>query len=135
MKHESPVARFIAERISASGQLQKDIAQKAGFESPNVVTMIKQGITKLPLERVGPLARALETDPLKLLHMCLEEYSPLTWSAIKPYLQPVITEEERQLINALRQGAGAARLEALSEASRVHLQNFLDSVRNTEEAL
>lgn len=132
MNNKSRVAHFIAERISASGKLQKDIAEKAGFEKPNVITMIKQGKTKLPLERVGPIARALEADPVALLHMCLEEYQPETWRAVKPYLQPALSEAERQIISVLRARAGTPFIEALSEESKRHLRNLLDSVRNNE---
>ena len=48
MNPTSPVARFIAARILDIGKSQKDIAREVGFESANVITMIKQGATKLP---------------------------------------------------------------------------------------
>ena len=70
----SQVARFITARIEASGYSQKDIATLSGFERPNIITMIKQGKTRLPLDKIGPMANALETDATQLLKMCLEEY-------------------------------------------------------------
>lgn len=76
MKTSSEVARFITSRIVATGQKQKDIARKAGFDKPNIITMIKQGSTKLPLAKLGAMAKALETDPVQLLQMCMEEYTP-----------------------------------------------------------
>ena len=63
METTSQVACFIAARIEATGQLQKDIAAKAGFDKPNMITMIKQGRTRLPLDKVGAMALALETGP------------------------------------------------------------------------
>ena len=58
MNPTSPVARFIAARILDIGKSQKDIAREVGFESANVITMIKQGATKLPLSRVVSLRQA-----------------------------------------------------------------------------
>lgn len=126
----SQVARFITSRIEATGQLQKDIAAKAGFEQPNVITMIKQGKTKLPLAKVGPMARALETDPVGLLWMCLEEYQPATWKAIEPYMESAMTEDERRLLISLRTWAGGPFLAALSEESRSHFERFMQSLRS-----
>lgn len=60
------------------------IAEEAGFEAPNIVTLIKQGKAKLPMDRVGTMTRALEADPVELRHICLEEYQPATWRAVKP---------------------------------------------------
>jgi hypothetical protein len=86
MKITSEVARIIAFRIETTGKLQKDIAAKVGFENANMITMIKQGKARLPLDKVGPMALALEIDPLYLLQLCMEEYQPTTWKAIAPLL-------------------------------------------------
>ena len=126
----SQVARFVASRIEATGQLQKDIAAKAGFEKPNVITMIKQGKTKLPLAKIGPMALALETDPIELLRMCLEEYQPATWRAIEPYMATAMTEDERRLLTSLRAWAGGPFLAALSKESRSHFEQFMHSLRS-----
>ncbi len=39
------------------------ISAEAGFRQPNMLAMIKGGATKLPLDRVPELAKALECDP------------------------------------------------------------------------
>lgn len=125
----SAVARFLAERIEASGQLQKDIAEKVGFEKPNMITMVKQGKTRLPLDKVGPMAKALEVDPLQLLQLCMQEYYPHTWSSIAQLLTPAITEDERQLLAALRASVGGPFLSALSDESRAQFQRLMLSLR------
>ena len=45
---------------------QAEIAKEAGFINPNMVAMIKQGATKLPIDRVPALAKALDSDPALL---------------------------------------------------------------------
>lgn len=128
-KTTSQVAQFISARLDETGQLQKDVAHKAGFGQPNIITMIKQGQTRLPLDKVGPMALALEVDPVSLMHMCLEEYYPTTWEAIVPFMERSITEDERALLVALRASIGGPFLAAISDDSRSYLNRFIHSLR------
>lgn len=77
------VAEYLTLMIEASNKLQSEIAKEVGFEKPNVITMIKKGQTKLPLAKVGPMARSLGIDPLFLFGMVMKEYAPDTWDAIE----------------------------------------------------
>jgi len=71
----SHLASFIERRIlelkPKKSQLQ--IANEAGFPNPNMVTMIKQGTSKLALDRVPSMARALDCDPAYLMRLALEQ--------------------------------------------------------------
>lgn len=127
--HNSRVAQLIASRIANCGRPQCDIAREAGFEQPNVMTMIKQGRTKVPLGRIGPIAKALEIDPLVLLQMCMSEYHPETWNAIQPHLASAMTADEVLLIGNLRESVGAPYLSALDDESSEHLRRLLESLR------
>jgi hypothetical protein len=129
MKTTSRVARFISERIELTGQRQTDIAKKAGFGMPNIITMIKQGKTRLPVDKIWPMAIALETDPVALLHLCLQEYHPELWKSYAPYLENTVTKDESRLIAALRTSIGAPYLAALSEESRSHFENLTRSLQ------
>ena len=129
METTSNVARFIANRIEETGQLQKDIAAKVGFESPNIITMIKQGKTNLPIDKIGLMAAALETDPIQLFKMCFEEYQPATWKAIAPFMETAMTKDELRLLTALRTWIGGPFLSALSDESKSHFDKFMLSLR------
>lgn len=96
MSTQCQVAKFVSEKIQMIGKSQKDIAEQAGFDKPNMITMIKQGRTKLPIAKIGPLAIALETDPVHLLKLCLSTYHPETWKAIAPFLVPFPTDTGHQ---------------------------------------
>lgn len=97
------VAEFIELQIETSGLLQADIAKACEFEKPNVITMIKQGKTKLPLAKIGHMARALNVDSILLFKMVIGEYMPDTWTAIEAlYNQPMLTENELAIIKAVR---------------------------------
>lgn len=129
METTSNVALFIQRRIEETGQTQKDIAFKVGFEKPNIITMIKQGKTRLPLDKVGLMANALETEPTQLFQLCMEEYQPATWKVIAPYMEGAMTKDELQLLKSLRVWVGGPFLSALSEESKTHFNKFMASLR------
>lgn len=101
------VAEFIAERLANSHKTQREIAEECGFEKANVVTMLKSGTMKLPLNRVGAMARALNADPAYLLRLAMCEYLPDAWEAIEATLQTtVLTANELNLVRAYREVTG-----------------------------
>lgn len=101
------VADFIADRLATSDKTQREIAQECGFEFPNIITMFKNGSTKLPLNRIGALAKALDADPAHLLRLAMYEYMPDTWEAIENIMQStVLTANELALIRSYREVTG-----------------------------
>ncbi len=71
----SPASQHIADRIRdlAHRKTQSEIASDAGFLNANMMTVLKKGKTKIPLDRVPALAHALETDPAVLMRLALEQ--------------------------------------------------------------
>jgi hypothetical protein len=103
------VQSFLSDRIAASSKTQRQIADECGFDTANVISMMKSGLIKLPLGRVGPIAKALDCDPAQLLRIGLGEYIPETWQAIEQFLpRDVITANELALINQFRIATGNA---------------------------
>lgn len=101
------VAEFIADSLALSDRTQREIAQECGFDTPNVISMIKDGSMKVPISRVGALAKALEVDPAHLLRLVLLEYAPETWEAIENIMQStVLTANELKLVHAYRHLTG-----------------------------
>lgn len=102
--HTETVAEFITHQIRVSGKSQVEIAQELGYTKPNIITMFKQGKTRIPLDKVGPLAKALEIDPALLLKKVMGEYMPDTLAALQSVLDGLqLTHNERELIAAYRQ--------------------------------
>lgn len=97
------VAQFLTIKINESGRSQKEIATEIGYDSANVITMFKQGLTKLPIDTVGPIARALNVDPVYLLRLVFKEYHPATFEAVEHALgTTIVTENERKLLDQFR---------------------------------
>lgn len=110
------VAQYIDQRIAEladEGIKQVEIAEVAGFKRPNVISMIKHGETKLPLEKIGTMARALRVDPRFLFELTLREYEPGLWEVAKDVFgaDMFLTGHEQRLVNQLR--ADGVRLEAM----------------------
>lgn len=58
---------------------------------------------RLLLNRIGPLAKALEVDPAHLLRLTMLEYMPETWESIESVLQStLLTANELDFIRAYR---------------------------------
>ncbi len=108
------VADFIADRLAESGKTQRQVAEECGFEFPNIITMFKKGQTKLPLDRIGPLAKALNADPAYLLRLAIMEYMPSTWASIEETLNGMIlTANELELVRSYRQVTGGSDAKAV----------------------
>ena len=98
-----PVAQYLERMIEASGKSQLKISNEAGFEKPNIMTMMKQGKTRIPLAKIGKIAEALGVDPVHLYSMCMNEYEPENWALIKGFLKrPLITNNEMEIIELIR---------------------------------
>jgi hypothetical protein len=73
--HENTAAAaFLTERMRdlKHRKSQKEIAQEAGFLNANMLSLLKSGANKIPLDRVPALAKALEAYPAYLMGLSLE---------------------------------------------------------------
>lgn len=103
------LAKFLEVRLLElkHKKTQAEIAEEAGFVNPNMVTMIKKGSTKLPIDRVPALAKALESDPALLLRLALEQSEGSTAAAaIFEIIGQPITKNEMAWINEIREASG-----------------------------
>jgi DNA-binding transcriptional regulator YdaS (Cro superfamily) len=123
------VAEYINGAIDLSDKTQRQITQEIGYENPNVLTMIKQGRTKLPINKVAAIARALGVDPANLLRIVMVEYMPEAWEVISQVMgDRVVSADESALLDLVREetkGVGADMhdpdlVDALRTAFREH---------------
>jgi transcriptional regulator with XRE-family HTH domain len=88
--------------IAASGKTQRQIAGELGYDRPNLITMFKQGITRVPGEKVAALAHSLGADEADLLRLWLETYAPELKQTIEGALGLALSENEKAWITGLR---------------------------------
>ena len=98
------VAEYLSEQIHLCGKTQLEISREAGFNRPNIISMLKSGQTKLPITKIAPVAKALGVDPMHLFKMVMREYEPENWNAIENLImgQPVLSQGEVELIELMR---------------------------------
>jgi hypothetical protein len=95
--------RHIDDLINASSKSQRQIAYEIGYDKPNLITMFKQGSTRVPAEKVPALAESLEVDPINLLRMWMEDYSPELLTVIEANMGMLLSRTEKIWVNNLRQ--------------------------------
>lgn len=101
---DTRAARFIDRRVIElqTRKNQATIATEAGFQQPNMLAMIKAGSTKLPLERVPALARALECDPGHLFIMAVEQRDSALAATLQEIYGTHVTANEIAWLKAIR---------------------------------
>ena len=115
-------AVFLTDRINKLRvrKTQKQIAHEAGFVNANMLSLLKSGSSKIPIDRVPALAKALETDPAYLMRLVLEQSVGRTAAqAIIDVCGTPVTEREKQWLEELRDVSGDSdpRLTARSRSS------------------
>lgn len=112
--------------INTTDKSQYDIAQEIGLPKSNIITMFKQGRTKVPIKLVVPLSKACGQDPAILMRIVLEEYAPDILLALQDSFKMVVNDEDIGLLAPLhrakaqverkKQGAALKRAKTPNEA-------------------
>lgn len=101
-------ARLIADRVRdlSHRKTQAEIASEAGFANANMLSMLKSGKNKVPLDRVPSLAKALEIDPAYLMRLALDQAVGATAAkAITEIFGTPATENERGWLEEIREAS------------------------------
>ena len=72
----SPTAIMLTTAIEQSELTQREIADRVGFKHANIISMLKTGETRVPLDRIPSLAQTLGMDERLFLMVAIEEYHP-----------------------------------------------------------
>ena len=102
-------AKYLDQRILElrPKRSQAEIAEMAGFTNANFVSMLKSGMSKVAIDRVPALAKALDCDPAFLLRLALEQSEGSTATvAIYQILGDPVSENERGWIAEIRDASG-----------------------------
>jgi DNA-binding Xre family transcriptional regulator len=105
----STATKFLIDRIQALAhrKTQAEIAAEAGFANANMLSILKAGKSKIPLDRVPSLAKALECDPAYLMRIALEQAVGITAAkAITDIFGSPVTENEAAWLEEIRDASG-----------------------------
>jgi transcriptional regulator with XRE-family HTH domain len=123
MINTTPFHEYLDNQIAISNKSQRDIAEDLNYK-PNVITMIKQGRTKVPINKIEPLAKSLGVDPIHMLRLAMLEYQPDTWSAIEKIMGFAVSDNEKHILTELRLLTGSKDLRMKSGDSSKRLEEF-----------
>jgi transcriptional regulator with XRE-family HTH domain len=102
---EPPLDAFaarVADLLEASGKTQREIARDLGYRHPNILSMFKTGVTRVPIDKVAPLAFALGADERELVRLWVSTYMPEVKAMLERSIGAELSPAERGWIDALR---------------------------------
>lgn len=128
---------FLIRRQEEAGLSNKDLANAIGYESQNVVAMIRSGVMRLPLNKINLLSKALQVDKVLMLNKVLEERDPELLEVINETLgKNLITDHEMTLVKFVRQEMGGLELNIMAHPEFIkEMREPLQKVAKREKAL
>jgi len=100
--HLNNTAEFLDWAIDRANLTDKEFADALGVMKPGVITMMRRGQVKLPLQQVPAIARAVDVDPAFMLRMALAEYMPEVFEVMVETFGKPLSENERLLVECYR---------------------------------
>lgn len=95
-------ASKIERLINDSPKSQAELAHEMGYANQNIITMFKKGTTRVPLDRVASLARALDVDAGTMMKEWFETYMPGVVADLDANMGTLLTRNERTWLDGLR---------------------------------
>lgn len=104
----SPVTKYLARQIEAikGEKTQREIAAEVGYDKPNMISMMKRGEVRVPLDKIPLLAKALHVDPAHMFRLAMEDYWPGRRDALQKVFGAIVTENERDILAEFRRHFG-----------------------------
>ena len=127
---QSPTARMFAYHVNMSEKSQVSVAAHAGYSRPNVISMLKAGKMKIPVEKIPAFAEALGIDPAPLLRSAMAEYFPGIWSVLQQHLSKdlLVSSDEQHVLNVLREHSGLRGVKVNTERQKAALMALAETL-------
>lgn len=77
---------YLGSLLARSEFSQRELAGMVGFNHPNVMSMLKTGRMKVPLDRIPDLAWALNADAFVLLVLALNDEHPALLTILQDHM-------------------------------------------------
>jgi transcriptional regulator with XRE-family HTH domain len=129
-KAQVSVAEYLDKAVDISGKTQREIAAEVGYAKPNVLSMMKQGQTKVPIGKIPAISKALGVDPVNFVRLAMTEYHPEVWDTLSDAFGEALSANERRLLDLYREASAKTGLEIeVSGEMILHLRETLGSGR------
>lgn len=124
---EGKVAKLLYDKIEYGPKTQGEIASEAGFKNANIISMMKWGEFKVPVEKAAIIAKAIDVDERYFMELVLEEYMPESWKTIVKVLGGFPkSETESKLLGVISKVSKGGKFDFKTDkASLTKLEKFL----------
>jgi hypothetical protein len=127
------VADYLSKQIEVCGRTQLEISKICEFKRPQMISMMKSGAVRVPLDKVRLLAKALNVDPHYFFRIVMTEYMPqLIEFMDDASKQPSLTKNELEIVMAIR-SANSNNPRLTSVAHRAKLTALFTSMPGDTE--
>ena len=123
-----PFNEYMSWQIDHSGLTQKEIAERVGYKNPNIITMLKKGSTRFPIDKIPQIASAIGFDPSIAIRMALQEYNPGLLSVVEKFFGFALSENEKSMIVKMRELANNKDPSINSKAKEQALEEFINKI-------
>ncbi len=124
MKTISPTAMMLTKAIEDSDLTQREIADRVGFKNANIISMLKNAETRVPLERIPALANTLGMDEREFLMVAIEEYHPGVHEVLVDVMGVPLSDAELAIITMFRMSGMRGDIE-VADAFRAAIEAVL----------
>lgn len=114
------------------GRTQREIAMEIGYTKQQSVmlTMIKNGTNKLPVDKLFKAASALRVSPIVMLAAYLKEQfgeDEKSWKALKTMIEHMHDDEEDRIINVFKKvkSENKNRMMIVNDETLERLEKFI----------
>ncbi len=102
VKGQVPFELYLSRLLEISEKSQRQIAKECGYANPNIISMFKKGHTKVPVEKVPAMAKALGVDPADMLRRAMRETMPSVLQTVEDVVGDLVTVNERKILETIR---------------------------------
>lgn len=98
----TPVHEILAFQLNASTKTQREIAKAIGYKRPNILSMMKTGETRIPIDVAPKLAKEIGLEPWLFTERCIAEYNPDLLNLLSQTFGCSLSENERTMLKIIR---------------------------------
>jgi len=94
------MANYLTQQIDALAghKTQREIAHEIGYDKPNMISMFKRGETKVPFDKIPPLAKALHVDVAHLFRLAMEQQWPGMKTTVDEVFKNIASDNEAEIM-------------------------------------
>jgi len=109
-----------------SGMTNDEVSRKCGYSTPNIISMWVTGKSKVPLDRLVPLAEMMNVNLTYLLPLWIEQYGgDRIYPSVTKAFHSAVSEDELLFVEALREITQGQRIEKITASQKKDIARVL----------